>query len=371
MKITDIRTYVVDAQRGRTWLFVEVLTDSGEIGIGEASQSRFDTGVSLLIEQWKPRFVGRDPVGLVEPLRTRLLHNPFANRITFAAFSGIEQALWDLAGKAVGQPVYRLLGGAHADRVPLYANLNAAKRSNAPDHLAEVAERAVAEGFGAVKIYPFVFPEESGRAAGAPLTRNEIQDATDRVDAVRQSIGSSVRLLTDWAWNLTPGDARMMAERLEEFDLFWIEEPYVFDDPRALAELRSRITPRLAGGEQLQSARAFAPLFEARALDVIMPDVKWLGGISESRKLFAMAEAYDVEIAPHNMSGPVATAASLHLSVTTRNFSMLEYCWGAVPWRAELVRGTERIEDGQLVLSDQPGLGIGWDPEAAQALRAP
>ena len=112
MQITDIATVRVNAERGRTWLFVEVSTDTGEIGIGEASQSRFDVGVELLVQQMKTLVAGRHPMDLIEPLRARLLHNPFSDRALYSAFSGIEQALWDLAGKAVGQPVHRLLGGA-------------------------------------------------------------------------------------------------------------------------------------------------------------------------------------------------------------------------------------------------------------------
>ena len=364
MKITDISTVAVDAEHGRTWFFIEISTDTGEIGIGEASQSRFDAGVALLVQQLKPRLVGKHPMDLIEPLRARVLHDPFADRTRYAAFSGIEQALWDLAGKAAGQPVHRLLGGAVADRVRLYANINAAKKGNSPDELARVAALPVAEGFTAVKMYPFV--PAPGTVAGTPLRYEEMQLAIERVRAVRAAIGPEVDLLTDWAWTLTPADAMRMADRLAEFDLWWIEEPYVVADPAALAELRGRIRTRLAGGEQLQGAYAFRGLFEARALDVIMPDVKWIGGIAEMRNVCATAATYDVEVAPHNMSGPIATAASLQVAVTLRNFSILEYCWGSVPWRSALVRGSERIEDGYLILPETPGLGIEWDGEAAR-----
>ena len=364
MQITDIATVRVNAERGRTWLFVEVSTDTGDVGIGEASQSRFDAGVELLVQQMKAHLIGRHPMDLIEPLRTKLLHDPFADRTRYSAFSGIEQALWDLAGKAVGQPVHRLLGGAHVDRVRLYANINAAKQGDSPDALARVAAQPVAEGFTAIKMYPFVLGPDF--AAGAPLGRAESQLAVARVRAVRAAVGPDIDLLTDWAWTLTPADALQMADRLAEFDLWWVEEPYVVADPAALAELRSGIGTRLAGGEQLQGAYAFRGLFEARSLDVIMPDVKWIGGIAEMRNVCSTAATYDVEVAPHNMSGPVATAASLQVSVTLRNFAILEYCWGAVPWRADLVHGTERVEDGYLVLSGAPGLGIEWDGAAAR-----
>lgn len=364
MKITDISTVIVDAEHGRTWLFVEITTDSGEIGVGEASQSRFDAGVELLVQQLKPQLLGRHPMDLIEPLRARILHDPFADRTRYSAFSGIEQALWDLAGKAVGEPVHRLLGGAQKDRLRLYANINAAKTGNSPEELARVAAMPVAEGFSAIKMYPFV--PERGTVTGAPLSHAETELAVARVAAVRSAIGPEVDLLTDWAWTLTPADAMRMADRLAEFNLWWIEEPYVVTDAAALAELRSRIRTRLAGGEQLQGAYAFQSLFEARALDVIMPDVKWIGGIAEMRNVCAAAATYDVEVAPHNMSGPVSTAAALQVAATLRNFGILEYCWGSVPWRADLVRSSERIEDGYIVLPDAPGLGIQWDRDAAR-----
>ncbi|MGE0598019.1 MAG: mandelate racemase/muconate lactonizing enzyme family protein [Dehalococcoidia bacterium] len=364
MKIADISTVVVDAERGRTWLFVEVMTDTGEVGVGEASQSRFDAGVEMLVQQVKPLIVGQHPMDLIEPLRARFLHNPFADRTRYSAFSGIEQALWDLAGKSVNEPVRRLFGGAHSERLRLYANINAAQNGNSPDELARVAALPVAEGFTAIKMYPFA--PERGTVAGRPLSSAEMNLAVSRVAAVRAAIGPDVDLLTDWAWALTPADAMQMADRLTEFNLWWIEEPYVVADARALAELRNRIRTRLAGGEQLQGAYAFRSLFEARALDVIMPDVKWIGGMSEMRSVCATAATYDIEVAPHNMSGPVSTAAAAQVASTLRNFGILEYCWGSVPWRSELVRGTERIEDGHLVLSDAPGLGIDWDTATAR-----
>ena len=366
MLIRDLRTVIVDAERGRTWLFIEVHTDAGLVGVGEASQSRSDSGVAEQVSALRSHYVDQDPLDLIERSTASLLRTPFAGRIRAAAVSGIEQALWDLVGKATGQPVYRLLGGKLRDRIRLYANLNAAKRSDSPEELAQTAARAVAEGFTAVKIYPFGQFERTGRAPGTPLTREERSAAIDRVRAVREAIGPYVDLLTDWAWALLPADARDVAVALEPFDLYWIEEPYVTCSPQPLTELRSRLLPRLAAGEQLTRLRDFAALFEAGAIDVAMPDVKWIGGISGLRKVATLAESRDVEIAPHNMSGPVATAASLQVAVGLSNCALLEYCWGAVPWRNPLVRDSETIVDGHLVLGKRPGLGIDWDGHLAR-----
>lgn len=369
MQITDIQTVVVDASRGtgrRTWLFVEIHTDEGIVGIGEASQSRLDAGVQAAIEEMKPYYVGRDPLGLIEAQRRHWLANPFASRIRYAAVSGIEQALWDLAGKALGQPVHVLLGGAVRERIPLYANLSQATPSRSPEDLATTAARAVADGFRAVKIYPFPQPQEGGPNRGTALTREELALAEARISAVRDAIGPDVALHTDWAWTVTPGDAAAIADRLLPYDLFWIEEPFATDDPEEFAALRRHIRPRMAGGEQLSTMLPFRQLFEARALDVVMPDVKWIGGISAFREIAALAAAYDVEVSPHNMSGPVATAACVHLSAVLGNFLTLEYGYAGVPWRDELVTGSEILTDGHIPLPTAPGLSIEWDGEAAR-----
>ncbi|HUX88454.1 MAG TPA: enolase C-terminal domain-like protein, partial [Chloroflexota bacterium] len=132
------------------------------------------------------------------------------------------------------------------------------------------------------------------------------------------------------------------------------------------AELRSRVSTRLSAGEQLWGRTAFLQILEQRALDVLMPDVKWIGGILEAKKVAAMAEAYDIAIAPHNMSGPIATAASVHLAFTCPNFLILEYCWGVTPWRSDLVDGRESVVEGHISLPTSPGLGVGLNRKVLQ-----
>jgi len=364
MKITDLQTVIVDAERGRTWLFVEVHTDEGLVGIGEASQSRFDHGVAALVKELAPLYIGHDPLNLIEA-RNLLLLRPDTDRIRYAAVSGIEQALWDLCGKALGVPCYQLLGGSVNDRIRVYANISLASDGSPADY-ARLASQAVSEGFTAIKLTAFSPALRPRKSASGAEFQQAIELAVARTKAVRDAIGPAVDLLTDWSFALSPAEARRLAERLAECNLFWVEEPFVSDDPRLLAEFRRGLGPRLAGGEQLSGRMAFRRLLEAGALDVLMTDVKWIGGILESRKVAAMAEAYEVEIAPHNMSGPVATAASVQLCATLSNFLILEYCWGVVPWRAELVDGTEQVVDGHIPLPSTPGLGINWNGRAAR-----
>ena len=362
MKISRVEA-IVAGRAPRTWLFVEIETDDGLVGVGEASQSRLDAGVVAAVANIGADLVGSSPLGLIEPRASALAANPFASRIGYAAESAIEQALWDLTGQALGVPVSTLLGGAVRDRVRLYANVSLAAHGTAPDHWAEAAARAAADGFTAVKIYPL----GTSRSLGSTTPRQAADHAVAVVREVRAAVGPDVDVLTDWAWSATPGEARSLAERLAPYDLYWIEEPFDGTDPAALAELKRVLRVRLAAGEQLCGSRALRPLLENRAVDVVMPDVKWVGGILEARKIAHMAEVFDIEVSPHSMSGPVNHAASLHLAAVSSRCDLMEYCYGSRPWRHDLVGGAERIEGGYAVVPTDPGLGLRWDPAVARA----
>jgi galactonate dehydratase len=226
----------------------------------------------------------------------------------------------------------------------------------------------VADGFTAVKIYPAgVFAAGPAAQDGADVSGRRFWAAAEaRLAAVRRAVGPDVAVLTDWAWQVLPADAPRLAALAHAYDLYWVEEPFAGSDPERLRELSARLgTGRVAAGEQLHGRRAFARLLHPRAVDVVMPDVKWIGGISEARTVCAAAASHDVEASPHNMSGPVATAASAQVAAVSPNVTLLEYCYGNTPWRAELVSGTEDVRDGMLHLGDRPGLGLEWDAAAA------
>lgn len=363
MRIIDIKTHIVETSPVRTWLFVEVFTDEGIIGLGEPSQSRNDTGVVHEIERLKPEYVGRNPLDLIES-RQSVLAWPYVGRTLFAAVSGLEQALWDILGKKLGVPVYQLLGGRVRDKVRAYANIGYALRDNSAAEAARVASEAVTAGFNAIKLYPF-----GERPKGGPDTtidREWIRAGVERVRSVREAVGPNVDILVDLMHQLRDlSEAKRVAQLLEPFELFWIEDPFSRDDPDMLCEYKRDLTVRLAGGAPLLNRHEFRPLLEAGSLDVVMPDVKWLGGILEAKKTAAMAEVYGTACSPHNASGPVSCAASVHLSATLANFLILEYAWGAPDWRSDLCRNTERIEKGYFVLPTSPGLGIQFDSEVA------
>lgn len=347
--IKEIRATAIDGEGGRSWLFVEVTTASGFVGVGEASQNRLDEGTLAQIEKVAPAYLGHHPLDLIES-RGEGLRRPDAHRLLFAATSALEQALWDLGGQLLGAPLYRLLGGPLRDRLRLYANIEVATNPKTPAAYAENAGRAVAEGFGGVKLNPFR-PDELRDGSG-------VRHAVERVAAVRAAIGSETDLMVDCVGLLDFPTARRAVNLLAPYDLFWFEEPFPAEDTLLLTRLRDHTAARLVGGEQLCGRNAFRPLLETGSFEVLNPDVKWVGGILEAKKIAAMAEMYGVAITPHNMSGPVATAASAHLALTLPNFLNLEYCWGVTPWRADLVDGSEDVRNGSLWVSARPGLGV-------------
>ena len=278
------------------------------------------------------------------------------DRVAATAFSAIEQALWDLAGKAVDAPVHDLSGGRLRRRLPVYANVNRATAERTPDGFAASARQAVDDGFQALKAVPFDgFPPPDRPAA-------EIERATDLgvacVEAMRAAVGPNVEIKIDCHSFFDVERTISVARRLEPQRLSWYEEPVAptrLDDTLAV---KQAISQRMAGGEFLFGTAGFAPLCEAGAVDVIMPDLKHCGGLLEGRRIATVAELHHVAVSPHNPSGPVATAASAQLCAGLANFDVLEYQWGEVPWRGELVDPPEVMSDGELEVSDRPGYGI-------------
>lgn len=366
MKITKLETHIVQAGLNRTWAFIEVHTDVGHIGVGEASQSRLDAGIVAQVRDFEPLLIGKNPLNIREQLPL-LVRQPWVmGRIRHAAVSAIEQALWDLSGKALGAPVYQLLGGKVRDRVRLYANITLATPSKTPEDYADNAIKAIDQGFTAIKFNAYDSLPIFSLPTPHPEFKQQHKLALERVRAVREAVGEDVDILTDWVFSVPIADALVAAESMTEFGLFWIEEPFAPRNEQQLAEFRSGIGTRLAGGEQESGLESFRRLFEVRAVDVAMPDVKWIGGLGHAKKVASMAEAYQIEVAPHNMSGPVSTAVSGHLCMNIPNFLILEYCWGIPDWRSDLVANTEQIQDGYLIIDDTPGLGIDWVREVAE-----
>jgi galactonate dehydratase len=376
VRITGIELVPIRATSRTVWLIVRLSTDRGLTGLGEASDAfGFANTTAANVEQMRAelqpffRLVQNGSPFDVESFRQRAWPMARKGLIPATAFSAIEQALWDLAGKALEVPAFTLFGGAVRRRIPVYANVNRATSPRTPDGFAAAARRAVADGFRAVKAAPFDgFPP-----AGTPAARvaRFIDGGIDAVAAMRSAVGPEVAIMIDCHSFFTVEQAVDIARRLQPQNLTWYEEPVAPERVDDTVAIRSRIRQPMAGGEVLFGVSGFAPLIQRRAVHTIMPDVKHCGGLLELTRIAALADAEGVMVAPHNPSGPVSTAASVQVCAGMKNVNYLELQYGEADWRASVVRPAERFVDGTIDVSDRPGLGIELDDAAIRARSLP
>ncbi|QMW04290.1 mandelate racemase/muconate lactonizing enzyme family protein [Spirosoma foliorum] len=370
LSITGIVVHTIKVNQRGNWYFVELQTNKGISGLGEASHgftAATQNGEALLKSEIAAYFElvkGESPFS-VELFRQRGLQRAQASsRTGVTAFSSIEQALWDLAGKVLGVPTYELLGGKLRDKIKVYANINRATNERDAQGRRLIssfqrnAELALKSDFKAVKLAPFDDMKPL-KSASPQEIEADIDYAISCTEAVRQTIGPNVDLLIDVHSHLNRQLAIQTAKRLEKTNLYWFEEAVdpqtQLDDTKAITDA---VQQPVAGGESIAGRTGFAPLINSKALDIIMPDVKHCGGIQECRYIAALAEAAgDIKVSPHNPSGPISTAASVQVCAGMPNFSILEFAYGEVPWRADLVKPAEQFQDGFLPVPTGPGLG--------------
>lgn len=358
MQITDIEPVVIHVNHRGDWLFLLVHTDAGLTGIGEASHSSNDALLLDLLARIKAQLIGQSALNI--HMLWQKLASLEAGRVGQTLLSGLEMALWDLFGQAVGQPIHALLGGALRKRIRLYANINRHVQERSPAGFADAARQAVAEGFTAIKLAPF--DELAARDHIRTGPNAAWRAGVERVRAVRRAIGDAVELAVDCHSRMEQSEAIIVGHELADCKLFWYEEPVHHRLPEGLAAVTSAVPMPTASAESLFGVEEFRPFFERHVVDVIMPDVKHAGGLLESKHIAEAARMNQLLVAPHNPSGPVASVASGHLCATLRNFYILEYAWGEVDWRAQLLEPAEQIVDGHLLLSDAPGLGHRLNP---------
>ena len=357
MKITDIKTYLVEAHR-RNWVFIEVETDEGITGIGEATIEPFERTMVTLIEDYKRTVIGKDPRAIEflwedryrgQFLRSDLLVN--------VALSAIEIACWDIKGKALGVPCYELFGGPVRDTVAAYGNYWFMKNKLGKTSVSEYAEsaaRAVENGFRALKWSPFGYAAHS-------MTPEQEHITIECVRKVREAVGPDIQLMVDAHGRFDLPQARRLAKRFEEFDLFFFEEPLPPENIDALVELKRSTTTPIATGERYVARYQFRELLEKYACDYIQPDAIYTGGMNELRKIAMMAETYYCPVIPHNCNGPVCTAATIHASACMPNFRIMEYI--PVPERVDILKEPLIMKDGAFELPTKPGLGIELNKE--------
>ncbi len=356
MKITAITPVAVAAQM-RTWLFVKVETDAGLTGWGEASMEWKTRAVMGAVGDLAPFCIGVDPFR-IEHLVQMMYRQGFfpMGTVGCSAMSGIEQALWDLKGKALGVPVYELLGGRVRDRIRMYDHLGGGEMQalyydDEPEIMAERARESVAAGYTAVKVLavPRTLPLEG------PLV---LKRAEAVMAAIRDAVGDGVDIMVDIHGRTTPAMGIQYCNVLAPFHPLFIEEPCQPTSVAGLAQVARSTTVPIATGERLAMRYPFRDLLEAGACAVIQPDLCHCGGLWEARKIAAMAEAYQVSVAPHNPLGPIATAAAVHFATATPNWLIQEAIRSDVPWRASVIEGLPEVVNGYMVPNDAPGLGI-------------
>ena len=353
LKIKSIETETVHVNHRGNWLFVKVQAEDGTIGIGEVSHGRNDEAVKHHIETLKPRLIEWNVFEL-ENFRSRFFRDS-EGHTEHTAFSGIEQAMWDLAGQALDVPSYQLLGGKCRNRIRLYANINRATIDRSSSGFAKNAEQAVAEGFTAIKCAPFDGVSASDITKGTLMPA--IHQGIDRIRAIRTAIGDEIDLMVDCHSRFNAGLIIQTAKTLDDLNLFWIEDPVSLTDLDAVAHVSQSTSMPIATGERLRILPDFERLLKHGRVDYILPDVKYVGGVLGLKKIATLAETTNVKVTPHNPSGPVATAASVQCMASVPNFGILEFAWGEVDWRRTLVDPSETIVDGFIEVSTRSGFG--------------
>jgi galactonate dehydratase len=362
MKITAIETHVCHA-RMRNWIFVKVRTDQdGLWGWGEATLEWHTRSVVGAIEDISQLLIGEDPTR-IEHLWQMMYRQHFWHGngvVRGTAISGIDLALWDILGKIHGVPCQKLWGGPVRDYIRTYCHLGGGKMEDFYDtdpadagRFADLASAAVADGFTAFKsmAVPETMPIEGLRP---------VRYAEACVRAMRDAVGDSIDIMVDCHARPSPRMGVRFARALEPYGLYWFEEPCWPENMAGIAEVQRAVSTPIATGERMIGQAAFRELFELRAASVIQPDITHCGGLSEARRIAAMAEAYRVALAPHNPQGPVSTAASLELGFATPCYIICEAVHLDVPWRNDVVREGFVVEPkGRIVRpGNRPGLGI-------------
>ena len=362
MKIVRVETHVCHA-RMRNWIFVKVLTDQdGLFGWGEATLEWHTRAVVGAVEDIAELIVGEDPTR-VEHLWQMMFRQHFWHGhgiVRATAMAGIDLALWDILGKVAGLPCSKLWGGPVRDHIRTYCHLGGGRmedfyetRADDAARFADLARHAVADGFTAFK--SMAVPPTMPIEGLAP-----IRAAEAAVAAMREAVGDQIDIMVDCHARPSPAMGLQFAKALEPYGLYFLEEPCWPECVEGLAEINVAVSTPIATGERVTNLAAFCDLFNARACDICQLDISHCGGLSEARRVAALAEAHRIALAPHNPQGPVSTAASLEFGFSQPSYIICETVHADVPWRQDVVQEGFTVErQGRLVRPNtKPGLGI-------------
>jgi galactonate dehydratase len=370
MRITRLETLLVKPR----WLFLKLHTDEGLIGLGEPILEGRALTVAQAVAELEPYLVGKDPTRVMHHWQAMYKHAFYrGGPILTSALSGVEHALWDLAGKAAGLPVYKLLGGPLRDRIKVYA----AARGATIDEVVAHAKERVAQGFlalkvgvGSVSARGSVQHAEQGSAApSSPATARParivetpgfVGRVAERFAAIREAVGNDIDIAIDFHGAVSPQTAALLIKALEPYQPMFIEEPVQCQNVDVLADLARKTHLPIATGERIFTKWGFREILEKRAASILQPDISHAGGIFEARLIAGMAESYYAAIAPHCPLGPISLAAGVQLDAAIPNFLAQEH----TTFGAGYLKHPFVFKEGYLELPTAPGLGIELDEQA-------
>ncbi|MCH8817884.1 MAG: mandelate racemase/muconate lactonizing enzyme family protein [Chloroflexi bacterium] len=382
MKITAIENFLVDKGGPAPWLFCAIRTDSGITGYSEYGQGSLYKGLPGLIEDLGRSLIGQDP----RPV-DKIFMDMYRNRraetggATAMAMAGIELALWDIKGKDLGVPVYRMVGGPFREKQRVYWSHLATYRVRRAEQLgkpplrtmediADCAREAVDAGYTAFKtniIFPGENPSMINNMFAGANDQNAptqlVRHAVEQIGAMRQAVGPDIDILLDINYNFKTEGAIAIGRALEEFDLFWLEIDN--QDPDALLQLKMAQRTPICTGEQLLGLRQYQPYFRKHAMDTVKVDVQWQG-FSQAKKVAELAEVYELNIAPHNYNSHLSSFQSLNLTASVSNVRIMESDVDSAPWRDEITTAVPEIKDGYMTIPTGPGWGCDLDEVAAK-----
>ena len=344
MKITDLKIFPVEQ-----FVYVKIVTDEGVHGVGEASLSGRPLAVVGALEHIKPLLIGQDATR-IEHIWQDIFRGTFwrGGPVLQSALAGIDIALWDLAGKALGVPTYRLLGGATRDKVLVYRHSGV-----------ERARQLLDEGWKVLRISPI-------KCEGGFNHKQAVRRGIEYMAAMREAIGDEAEIIFEVHTRLTPPRAIELCNGIEEYHPFYVEDPIRSENPASFATLRAHTNVAIGTGEQLPTKWMFRELIERELIDYIRVDICHSGGITEGKKIATMGEVHYQELACHFTTSPVSTAAMLHLNMSIPNCAVQEYR-PSTGWINDVIEHDLRTEDGYLLPTQGPGLGIDLNEEAALA----
>ncbi len=379
MKITAVKTAATSGHGMHLWVKVE--TDAGVTGVGECVHG--GTQAIAIIHYLAPKLIGRDPFAvdaIFEEMRRSHVFDGGTGGALITALTGIEIALWDLKGKALGVPIVELLGGRFRDKIRVYADCQVEPGMDF-DAIKKIVEDVVEKGFTALKIDLDIGAYTTGRQFDRALLRDPFNyTASERehelmlqmVEMVTEAAGPDVSVAADVHTRLDVPSAIRLARDLEPYHLMWLEEPVPAENIDAMREVTRSTTTPICSGENLYLRHGFRDLIEKQAVNIIMPDIPKCGGLSECRKIANMAELYYIPFAPHNVSSPIGTLASAHVCASVPNFLVLEFHWLHRDYWTTIIKEKEDIiKDGFITIGDRPGIGVELDEEVGRQYQYP